>query len=394
MFRRSPRISKNNEDQIVSQESKQDKETKRNAKNNKMTVEKEATRKRKNKSENEVTQRKVKHKKTVEEKPEEKIAEEKYESQSEEEAQAELDEDDKESEEEEKRAKKSKLKKVIKAKGKVKNKKVIEDDSEETESESDEEEKEQSDEDDQESSLEEEEEKDELQKRANQIKSSKLMMSAFNKETLKFKFGKSEECGIKPRDFSFIFKMRRLIESEELQQQLKPKKGLDYSVFLNKKFRPEKPVDCADPITKAEVVHKLKISAEDESDPEHFVKIFAMCLCTIFLFPNTGTTSFPKKLLPHILLMDKVSWPDHVVEHLNSNLANKKEKQVTVVGCTTLLVCRFCEHTKNYISKRDSFENATPRFLRWDQYTLCKKLVTDFGKKNLKDEDRYDLVQA
>lgn len=180
--------------------------------------------------------------------------------------------------------------------------------------------------------------------------------------------------------------MRRLVESEDLKQHLKPKKGLDYNEFLNKKFRPERPADCSAAILKNEVVSKLKRATEDESDPVHFVRLFAMWLCTVFLFPNAGMTSFPKKLLPHILLMDKVSWPDHVVEYLISNLEKKKAEQLTIARCTTLLVCWFCEHTDKYIGKRENFENATPRFLRWNQHTLCKKLVTDFGNKIKKKE--------
>ncbi|KAI3946729.1 hypothetical protein MKW98_003292, partial [Papaver atlanticum] len=47
----------------------------------------------------------------------------------------------------------------------------------------------------------------------------------------------------------------------------------------------------------------------------------------------------------------------------------------------------FCEHTGNYIEKRQGFETRTPRFLRWNQHTLCKKLRNDFCEKARKGID-------
>ncbi|KAI3863908.1 hypothetical protein MKW98_031500, partial [Papaver atlanticum] len=164
-----------------------------------------------------------------------------------------------------------------------------------------------------------------------------LLIGAFDKKTSKFKFGDKEtafECSLEPRDFAIMFKIRRVTESEELKKLLKQKNGPEPAAWLKNKFRPEKDADISEKIMKAEIERKLKDAAKDESDPQHFVRLFAMWLCTIFFFTYAGATGLAKKWLPHILNMDKVSWPDHIVEYLLKYIGKQKG---SVTGCTTLL---------------------------------------------------------
>ncbi|KAI3905470.1 hypothetical protein MKW98_013268 [Papaver atlanticum] len=156
----------------------------------------------------------------------------------------------------------------------------------------------------------------------------RLLLSGFNKETKKFTYGTSEECSLEAREFALIFKMRRIIKSEDFKRILKSKQQDECRTFLNTKFTPDKEPDCKEKITKTEVENKLRIAAGDESDPEHFVRLFSMWLCAVFFFPDSGTTSFVRKWFPHVLHMDKVSWPDHIVrffdfEHLKTKRKNR-----------------------------------------------------------------------
>ncbi|RZC79498.1 hypothetical protein C5167_003729 [Papaver somniferum] len=211
----------------------------------------------------------------------------------------------------------------------VKQKNKVEEESAESESESDEEEQQNSDEENQEESKPEAQLKGKSRANEKRIKGG-LQPLVDMGNFLRTKFEVEDANNKKKLILAKALKespnwdllMRILIESEELKQQLHPKKGIDYSNFLNTKFRPEKPKDCPDAIMKNKVVSKLKNAEEDESDPVHFVR----------------------------------------------------------------LLCWFYERTKIYIDKRENFENVTLRFLRWDQNTLCKQLVSDFSKEVNKKE--------
>ncbi|KAI3843666.1 hypothetical protein MKW98_013602, partial [Papaver atlanticum] len=123
-----------------------------------------------------------------------------------------------------------------------------------------------------------------------------------------------------------MFKIRRVIESEELKKLLKQKNGVEPTARLKNKFRQERDPYFSEKITKNEIECKLKDAAKDESNPQHFVRLFVMWLCTMFFFTDAGTTGLAKKWLSHILNMDKVSWPDHIVEYLLKNIGKHKGK--------------------------------------------------------------------
>ncbi|KAI3927838.1 hypothetical protein MKW98_023439, partial [Papaver atlanticum] len=126
-----------------------------------------------------------------------------------------------------------------------------------------------------------------------------LLIGAFDKKTSKFKFADKEtacECSLEPRDFAIMFKIRMVTESEELKKLLKQKNGPEPTAWLKNKFRPEKDADISEKITKVEIERKLKDAAKDESDPQHFMRLFAMWLCTIFFFTDAGTTGLAKEM--------------------------------------------------------------------------------------------------
>ncbi|KAI3898632.1 hypothetical protein MKW98_000745, partial [Papaver atlanticum] len=83
--------------------------------------------------------------------------------------------------------------------------------------------------------------------------------------------------------------MGRVIESEALKNLLKQKNGVGPVTFLQN-FIQEINANMGDKITKDEPERKLKDAAKDESDPQHFVILFAMWLCTMFFFTDSGAT--------------------------------------------------------------------------------------------------------
>lgn len=159
-----------------------------------------------------------------------------------------------------------------------------------------------------------------------------LLLSGYNKSTNKFEFGKWKLCTPTAKDFATIFGFKRLVEEPELKKILAEGARDEHWDFLDLQFNREKNTM----VTKKQIQEKLLMVAEDDTNTELFMRIFAMYLCTVFFFTDASGVNFAAKWLPHIYHMDKVSWPDHIVNHLLCKLKNRRGQSVH--GCTAFIL--------------------------------------------------------
>ncbi|KAI3940842.1 hypothetical protein MKW98_014901, partial [Papaver atlanticum] len=181
-------------------------------------------------------------------------------------------------------------------------------------------------------------------------------------------------------NFVVFFNVQRRFEDAGLKKKLS-KVTAHHIKFLHKHFPPIEGKDYK--VTRKQIDTVLREAATNGKDPTLFLIFFAMWLCTVFFFTDTGGNFFTQRWFPYLFSMHRVSWPDHIVNYLMDSIKNPKGKDglKRVPGYTPLLLYWFLEHN-NYNQKRQGFEHSTLRFTRWHQLEFCNKLMVEKKDKD------------
>lgn len=179
-----------------------------------------------------------------------------------------------------------------------------------------------------------------------------ILLRAYNKVTKKFHFGESDPFAPTARDFALIFGFRRVEESPEVVELLKEGVTDTHRKFMVDNFNKVPRVM----ISKTKIEEKLTSAVKDETNPVFFIRTLAMWLCTVIFFTDSGGSNFAQRWLPHIFLMDEVSWPDHILNFL-------VEKMEKGGGCTTFLLVKKERSKENCFVFESCFINFTSSYL-------------------------------